>query len=936
MESYDDNTNDVLILAPGARIAHYRITRPLGAGGMAEVFLAEDSRLKRKVALKFLSPKLAVDASFKARFMREAQSAAVLNHPNIITIYEVAEFMDRVYIAMEFVEGKSLRDLMDSGTMSTDQALDLALQLCDGLRAAHRAGVVHRDIKPGNIIVGIDGRVRLLDFGLAKAEGDEQLTQTGTALGTADYMSPEQGQGKEADARSDIFSMGVLLYELIAKKLPFRRANMPATIYAIIHEQPEPLTKHAPQIPARLEAVVKKALAKNPNDRYQETDELLNDLRSATNRSAVLPAMSVMTSAQQLLPIRSVGVLYLRNLGPTDDEYLAYGITEDLIVDLTRLGTIRVPPMRSVLKYKDSDDELETLAEKLNVEIILDGSIVRTGEGLRVSAQMINVATNETLWAERWEQPINNLPEVKKALAEGISSAIGLGMTQVRVAGVGVPEAKDAGAYDKYLKGKFSFDHKRDKSDVDIALGLYRQALKEEPSLLAARAGVAEILSHQGQFSAARIEIESALKEVKGADHRADQANLLRLLARVHIKHSAWEEAWKVAGKAEAISQELNDKDGEALALGIQISILQPQAKFDEMLEKFDRVLEIARDLDDQERIAEALKNMGVAYARKGEYDRAMMMYEEALEISRKTDNLSLQAACLANTGNVYLFRGQLEQALAFYRDSLEMSENLGDLSGAARQTLNIGLVQLQRGELRSGFEHLKRSADAFEELGEHSYLAMNMANLGHAELSLGKLEEARADLERALQLGKEFNIPLTIAISHQRLGTYYFLKGDLETARENYQAALDVVQERGLTRNEAVIHLDLAKVAMSLGDLKVCQAEVKKAEALSREIGDKLALCMATAMSGLLTVKSGLFRVGLRTIEQQVDLANRIEDIHLVIHVRSIFGEALFTGGDARDKERGEQLLRETLATAREKEFVPEADRIEKLLATG
>ncbi|MEW5924640.1 MAG: protein kinase, partial [Candidatus Zixiibacteriota bacterium] len=698
-EYREDATQAFLIIKPGTVISKYEILSKLGAGGMGDVYLAQDNKLRRQVALKFLSPGFASDETFSARFIREAQSAAALNHPNVVTIFEVGESDGHIFIAMEYVEGKSLRELIDSGQLTYDTGMAAAVQICEGLGAAHKAKLVHRDIKPLNIIIDAGGRARILDFGLAKAEDDMHLTQAGMTIGTVNYMSPEQGKGEEADYKSDIFSLGIVLYEMFTGQLPFKKGNIPSTIYSIVNDQPEPITKHNSALPAKLQDIIDKTLAKDSSQRYTSVLDLKNDLLQLYEGSRAIPVSAADSNKVALSKVKSLAVLYLRNLGSEEDEFLSYGITEDLIVDLTRIGSVRVASMRSIMKYKDSDAELEEIAARLNVDMILDGSIHKAGNSIRISAQLVDVHSGENLWADRWQESSDNLPQIKQALADGISRALDLGHTVIMQAEIGKPEGRDAGAYENYLKAKYNFDHKKTRSDVDIALGLYSLAIKEEPSLLAAKVGIAEIMIYNGDFTSAKIELESALKVAIERNLRADHADVLRLLAQLNVKQSNWAEAGEYGDKALSLAREMGDLAGEAAALGIMISILQPQAKFDEAILLFDRVLEISRQLDDKEQIAEALKNMGIAYSRKGDYEQALDLYNECLEMARSCENLSLQASCLSNIGNVNYYRSRFDLAFKHYEQALEISVKIGDRALSARQNLNMGLIHLLTGK---------------------------------------------------------------------------------------------------------------------------------------------------------------------------------------------------------------------------------------------
>ncbi|MFZ1947035.1 MAG: serine/threonine-protein kinase, partial [bacterium] len=267
------------VLAPGTTVLQYKIIERIGSGGMAEVYLAEDTRLGRKAALKFLFPQYAVDPDIKQRFAREAQAAAALSHPNIVTIYEVAEYQGRPYIAMEYVDGGSLRDVISVKDLSTGEFIGLAIQICEGLSAAHRAGIVHRDIKPQNILISRDGRPKISDFGLARFEGSSRITQDGTTVGTLAYMSPEQAKATDVDQRADIFSLGAVLYEMITRRLPFAGQSEGAIINAILNDVPEPLARYKRDVPEALEKIIEKALLKDREERYQHVDDLVADLR---------------------------------------------------------------------------------------------------------------------------------------------------------------------------------------------------------------------------------------------------------------------------------------------------------------------------------------------------------------------------------------------------------------------------------------------------------------------------------------------------------------------------------------------------------------------------------------------------------------------------------------------------------------------------------
>jgi serine/threonine protein kinase/tetratricopeptide (TPR) repeat protein len=929
----DDATRALLILKPDAEISHYRIIRELGAGGMGEVFLAHDNTLNRQVALKFLSPNFATDKVFRERFMREARLAAAFNHPNIITVYEVAESDDRIFIALEYVEGASLREMIDNDRLTLESCVDILLQTCDGLIAAHQSKLIHRDIKPGNIILDKNDRVRILDFGLAKAEGDVQLTQAGMTIGTVSYMSPEQSQGQPPDHRSDIFALGVVFYEMLTGKLPFAAGNIPATLNMIVNQQPLPLAGLNPNLPPALQSIIDKAMAKKPEARYQSAADFKNDLLEYKGVNQ-LPGQTAVTPIETKPQVKSLAVLHLRNLGSEDDEFLCYGLTEDLIVDLTRIGSIRVASMRSILRFKDSEAELEEIAEKLNVGMILDGAIHKSGNAIRISAHLVEVESGENLWAKRWEEPIDNLPQIKKALADGISQALELEDSVIEKAQIGKTITRDAGAYENYLKAKYHFSHKKERFDVDIALGLYSLALKEEPGLLVARAGLAEILIYNGDFTGARVELEVALENARFGKNRADEANILRLLANLNTKQSNWDEAQKYAENALEIDNENNDLAGEAATLGILISILQPQAKFDEAILHFDRVLEISRHLDDHEKIIDALKNMGIAYSRKGDYERALSLYDECLELARKEENVSMQASCLSNIGNVYYFRGNFDSAYEHYEKALGIADQIGDRALSARQNLNMGLIKLQNSQHQEGARLLDSAANMFQSLGDRSTYALALVNLSQAKLTLGEVEQAMTSAKMALEIAREINSPLVETDALVQLGSSHFFNREIEAAVGYYKGALDIAENTNMPRNVAHIHLALVSICFYCKDYDKCKNHATKALSIAREIGEKTALIMSNAGIAAITACEGLFNTGLRQLQDAYDGISKIGNRQMTLHLKALLGEVLLVHGKTdKDREEGMSHLEAALAKAKENELAPEIKLIDEII---
>jgi non-specific serine/threonine protein kinase len=462
-------------------VSHYRIVEKIGAGGMGEVYLAEDTKLRRKVALKFLPSQLAADADLKARFVREAEATAKLDHPNIVTIFEVSEFQGRPFFAMQLVEGQSLRDLAKGKELGIDRIIELAIHICDGLGAAHDKKVVHRDIKPSNIVIDTYGRPKILDFGLAAIQGGEPLTRTGSTLGTVRYMSPEQVQAQDVDHRSDLFSLGVVLYELISGRTPFEKENEAATLKAITQDSPEPLARYKSDIPDELQRTVSKLLEKDPSLRYQSAAGLLSDLKrlTAPTQSSIAPVhvgksnwpLSLgglviiavfIVAAIKLWPGDGtekrimLAVLPFENLGAPDDEYFADGITDEITSKVGALDGIGVIGRTSIVLYKETRKRVSEIGKELNVDVILAGTIQwdKSGEfdKVRINPQLIRVSDETVVWSDNIQRDLSRIFEVQEEIAINIARAMNVTLISGDHAALDYRPTENLDAYDDYLR----------------------------------------------------------------------------------------------------------------------------------------------------------------------------------------------------------------------------------------------------------------------------------------------------------------------------------------------------------------------------------------------------------------------------------------------------------------------------------------------------
>ena len=462
----------------GKTISHYKILEQIGEGGMGVVYKAEDTKLRRTVALKFLLKEFTADPEAKERFIQEAQAAALLDHPHICTVHEIDEVEGKTFIAMALISGESLKDKIASGPLDIDEALKIGIQVAEGLQEAHENGIVHRDIKPANIMLTAKGQAKIMDFGLVKLSWGVDLTKTATIMGTVAYMSPEQARGGKVDHRTDIWSLGTLLYEVLTGERPFKVTHDQAVLHAILNEDPIPITKIRKNIPKELEKTVRKALEKNPNKRYSDMKVMLADLKAVGKKpisdSAYKPSIAV-------LP-------FVNMSADPENEYFSDGLAEDLINALTKISELHVVARTSSFAFKGEKTDIREIGQKLNVDNLLEGSVRKVGNRARITAQLIKVKDGYHLWSDRYDRDMEDVFAIQDEITEKIMDKL--------IVALDVEEKKpeeqrpvNFEAYDLYLKGRYFLN----KFEMDKSINYYQQAIEKDPDYALAYASIAEV-----------------------------------------------------------------------------------------------------------------------------------------------------------------------------------------------------------------------------------------------------------------------------------------------------------------------------------------------------------------------------------------------------------------------------------------------------------
>jgi len=621
----EDPTRSFTALTAGTRVAQYEVIEKIGSGGMGEVYLAEDTILNRKVALKFLPSHLCRDKECRKRFSREAQVAAALDHPNIAAIYEVGEFQDRPFYSMQVVEGQSLKDVIAGKDLPVERILEIVIQVCEGLQAAHDKGIIHRDIKPSNILLDDHGRVRIVDFGLASIRGSEQLTKTGSTLGTVGYMSPEQVQGNEVDQRSDLFSLGVVLYELITKRNPFKRDTEAATLKAVSGDLPEPLARFKSGLPDGLQAIISKALEKELQTRYQHADSMLSDLirvkrtkgvdssvasgPSLPNRpsriwwsaAALVAAATVVILVTKPWKVNTppeqsekimLAVLPFENLGDPEDSYFADGMTEEIIARLATVHDLGVIARTSVILYKQTDKPIQQIGQELGVEYILEGTIRWQDAGtpnarIRITPRLIRVSDATHVWADVYDEVVSEVFQLQTKISGLVVDALNISLVDTERQALAAIPTTSLEAYDYFLQGKEYYDRYKSMDDLRVATSMFEKAIAIDSTFAIAHAWLTQLYLTVPSFvdpqladSLKQISYQHALKADKFSSS-GFEGHLA--MGRYYFGIKQYDRALNAFNKALAIQPNNTE------AIDATAGVLRRQGRWGEALSRYEK-----------------------------------------------------------------------------------------------------------------------------------------------------------------------------------------------------------------------------------------------------------------------------------------------------------------------------------------------------------
>lgn len=737
-------------------VSHYRIQKKLGAGGMGEVYLAEDTRLGRQVALKFLPASYQYDSERRTRFLKEARAASALRSPNIAAIYDIGEHDGAMFIAMEYVEGEVLSQRIDRRTLPTGDVIDIAMQIADALDEAHSLGIIHRDIKSSNLIVTERGLVKMLDFGLAKMlqpgrsidSADPTVaiggqTAVGVVLGTVSYMSPEQALGRDLDQRSDIFSHGVVIYEMLTGRLPFEGASATEIIDCIIHKEPIAIARFNYDVPPELERIVRKCMEKDRERRYHSAREVSIDLRNllrdsatsaVTNAAAVRKTQSTRRGRSRKA-IDSLAILPLINAGgDPDTEYLSDGITESIINNLSQLPKLRVMARSTVFRYKGKEVDPQRAGQELSVRAALTGRVLQRGDLLIIKAELVDTEDGSHLWGEQYNRKLSDIFTIEEEISREISDKLRLKLNGAEKKQLTKRYTENTDAYQLYLKGRFYWN-KRTPEGLKKGIEYFQQAFDSDPGYALAYAGLADSYNILVSYSA--LAPHDAFPKAKLAATRALEID--GRLAEAHTSLAfvkfGYDWDWKEAERG--FKQAIRLNPGYAFAHNFYAVLLSALGRFDEafvhiknareldplslpintnlgwllyLARRYDEAIEqYLKTIDLDEGFPLAHRRLAQTYEQNQRYSEADAEFQKAVALSG--EDIELRSA----RGHFYAVVGETSKA----------HEVLTQLEDFAKSryvpSYLVARIYLGLGDIDRAFELLEKAVD--ERYGYLAYL---------------------------------------------------------------------------------------------------------------------------------------------------------------------------------------------------------------------
>jgi TolB-like protein/Flp pilus assembly protein TadD len=708
----------------GQTLAHYRITAAIGAGGMGEVCRATDTKLGRDVALKILPAEMAASPERLERFQREAKAVAALNHPHIVTIHSVEEADGVHFLTMELVEGQPLDKLVAAGALSVERIVEIGTAIADALAAAHEKGIVHRDLKPANVVVSEGGGVKVLDFGLAKIRppGDstsselptEARTRDGVVMGTIPYMSPEQVSGRPADHRTDVFSLGVVLYEMASGRRPFRGDSTAELASAILRDTPAAVTDLRPELPADLVRIIRRCLEKDTRQRFQTARDVGNELRDMHRHPTPRSGSAAV----------AIAVLPFADMSPgNDQDYLCEGMAEEIMNALVRIPGIRVASRTSAFRASQNEKDLAAIGRVLSVDHILEGSVRTAGSRLRATAQLSDVASGYQLWSERFDRALEDVFAVQDEIAAGVVDAVKARLRSGEHAVPARPQVKNLEAYRHYLKGRFL---RHTKNDHAGALKEYEEAVRLDSSHGLSWVGVAEVnvlAAHYCLIPTASAYAKAQEALATAAQLQGDSAEALYVEGMLAYVHRRW------AARDEAYQHALQLEPSHVQVLGSYGLVLAAHCRLDEAREYFDR----AREADPLASFPCAVTGVGLLTG--GEPEESLRHFEDALAFEMEN------TLALWGSGTAHVALRRFDEGLAMLEKAVVHMRRAAFVVGA----LGWGLAVAGRTEeARTLLQELRSRPQPAPTAVSEAWL---LGVLGHKDGAFDVL--ARAEEER-------------------------------------------------------------------------------------------------------------------------------------------------------------------------------------------